>query len=286
MEESVSSLPTLPASILPMKIYGLDFTSAPRLRKPVTCAIGAVFDARLYLEDLCVFANFTVFEEFLNQSGPWLAGLDFPFGQPKKLIQNLGWPASWEDYMREVVRLGKSGFEQTLAAYRQSRPQGDKQHLRTADIRAKSRSPMMWYGVPVGRMFFEGAPRLLKAGVNVLPCRPNGDTRIVIEAYPALVARRWASSYKNDTKKKQTAVQEMARRAIIAGIRSDQLQEIYGFSVELSDTLAISLIQDPSGDWLDAVLCAIQATWAYRHNFAVPPECDPQEGWIFDPKLL
>jgi hypothetical protein len=108
----------------------------------------------------------------------------------------------------------------------------------------------------------------------------------VIEAYPALMARRWVGSYKNDTKKKQTIVQEAARQVIITEICSDQLQELYGFSVELSDTLAMSAIQDPSGDALDAVLCAIQAGYAYRHNFAVPPECDPLEGWIFDPKLL
>jgi hypothetical protein len=185
--------------------------------------------------------------------------------------------------------LGKSGFEQTLAAYRQARPPGDKQHLRTTDSQAKSRSPMMWYGVPVGRMFFEGAPRLLKAGVNVRPCHSNDDARMVIEAYPALVARRWAGSYKNDSKKKQSTAQEAARRAIVAGVRSDQLRANYGFSVELNDTMAEDIIHDASGDKLDAVLCAIQAGWAYgqrEHNYGIPPDGDPLEGWIVDPGLL
>jgi hypothetical protein len=127
---------------------------------------------------------------------------------------------------------------------------------------------------------------LLKAGVSVLPCRPAADTRIVVEAYPALLAREWPGSYKNDTKKKQTSAQASARRGIVAGIHSDQLQVNYGFSVEVRDTLITELIQDPSGDSLDAVLCAIQAAWAYCHNFTVPIECDPLEGWIFDPRLL
>jgi hypothetical protein len=175
-----------------MKIYGLDFTSTPNHRKPITCVICIFTDNRLSVAGLTPLFDFAAFEAFLSQSGPWLAGLDFPFGQPRKLIQNLGWPDSWAGYVEKIAALGKPGFVATLAAYRQARPPGDKQPLRAADFRAASRSPMMLYGVPVGKMFFEGAPRLLKSGVSILPCRPNADPRLVIEAYPALVARRWA----------------------------------------------------------------------------------------------
>jgi len=37
------------------------------------------------------------------------------------------------------------------------------------------------------------------------------------------------------------------------------------------------------------VLCAIQAAYAHRqreHNYGIPPDCDPLEGWIIDPGLL
>ena len=63
-------------------------------------------------------------------------------------------------------------FVQLLAGYRERRPEDDKQHLRSVDERANSRSPMMLYGVPVGRMFFQGAPRLVKSGASIIPCRP------------------------------------------------------------------------------------------------------------------
>lgn len=271
-----------------MKIYGLDFTSAPSYRKPITCAACILRNNRLRVSDLKFFGNFTAFEAFLSQPGPWLAGLDFPFGQPQKLIQNLDWPADWSGYVTKLALLSQSEFAETLAAYRRSRPPGDKQHLRLTDTLAQSRSPMMWYGVPVGRMFFEGAPRLLNSGVSILPCRPTPDNRIVVEAYPALVARRWTGqqSYKSDAKRKQTQEQAAVRQDIMAGVCSDALRAQYGFSVELSDTLAMKLIQDPTGDQLDAVLCAIQAAWAYGHRFPIPPVCNPAEGWIFDPKLL
>lgn len=270
-----------------MKLYGLDFTSAPSRRKPITCAGGVIVAGRLHLEDLNTFTHFTEFKNFLNRPGPWVAGFDFPFGQPRKLIQYLGWPLSWEGYVQGVARLGKTGFEQTLAAYRQAHPPGEKQPRRATDEKANARSPMMWYGVPVGKMFFEGAPRLLEAGVSVVPCRPTDDSRICIEVYPRLVAKKYQGQrgYKNDTRAKQTSAQTMARQDLVNALLSEQLQADYGFSVELSDTLITKLVQDPSGDSLDAVLCFIQAAWAYRHNFTVPAACDALEGWIFDPEL-
>ena len=44
-----------------------------------------------------------------------------------------------------------------------------------------------------------------------------------------------------------------------------------------------------SGDQLDALLCAVQAAWAYSQaddNFGIPVYCDSLEGWIVDPSLV
>ncbi len=55
-----------------MKIYGLDFTSAPRLKKPITCAecsVGSPVPA-LKIVRLLNFSTFEEFEAFLGESGP------------------------------------------------------------------------------------------------------------------------------------------------------------------------------------------------------------------------
>jgi hypothetical protein len=47
-----------------------------------------------------------------------------------------------------------------------------------------------------------------------------------------------------------------------------------------------SLADDPSGDQLDALLCAIQAAWGWTqrgNRFGVPLNIDTLEGWIADP---
>ena len=48
-------------------------------------------------------------------------------------------------------------------------------------------------------------------------------------------------------------------------------------------SLSQTLINDGSGDYLDAVLCAIMAAWAYQRrdqDYGLPPDTDPLEGWI------
>jgi hypothetical protein len=203
----------------------------------------------------------------------------------------MGWPAAWAGYVEKVAVMSQQEFEERLAEYRQPRPAGDKQHQRAVDVKAKSRSPMMLAGVPVGKMFFKGAPRLLRAGLHILPCHPTGDNRIAVEAYPALVARKWLDkrSYKSDDHSKQTAEQEAARLELVNGLRSSQLYAHYGLGLELADELADQFIKDPTADSLDALLCAIQAAWAYtqqEQGYGIPADCNPSEGWIVDPEMV
>jgi hypothetical protein len=274
-----------------MKIYGIDFTSTPSRQKSITCVAGEFIDGNLHIDNFTKIASLNEFEVFLKRRGPWLAGFDFPFGQPKKLIDNLGWPKSWEGYVAEIAKMNQHEFEETLTGYRASRPTGDKHHKRVTDIKANSISPMSLHGIPIGKMFFRGAPRLLRADLNILPCRPKDDDRTAVEAYPALVARKWLArrSYKSDDNQKQTAAQQAARHELVDCLRSDQLQHYYGLSITLELTLADQFVQDPTADSLDACLCAIQAAWAYSQrdkNFGIPAGCDPCEGWIVDPEMI
>jgi hypothetical protein len=56
-----------------MKIYGLDFTSAPSLKKPITYAQCRLDEDGLFLERLGCLTSFDEFESFLSQPGPWTA---------------------------------------------------------------------------------------------------------------------------------------------------------------------------------------------------------------------
>jgi hypothetical protein len=171
-----------------------------------------------------------------------------------------------------------------------TRPPGSKWRYRLADRRSGSSSAMMLFRVPVGKMFYQGAPRLLASGVRIEPCRRNGDERVAVEAYPAVVARRFLgrAPYKRDAAP-DTPERRSAREKLLAGLESDVLREIYGFTVEMDVRCREEFVSDPSADALDSLLSAVQAAWAFLRrdeNYGVPPECDPDEGWILDPALL
>ncbi len=269
----------------------MDFTSAPSRRKPLI-AVGCTLEGRtLRVEDAEVLADFEKFERFLKIDGPWVCGMDFPFGQPRPLIEALGWPRSWKGYVSKVSKLSKAEFESTIRGYMARRPKGSKYHYRLADRRSGSSSAMMLFRVPVGKMFYQGAPRLLSSGISVEPCYPTASPRVAVEAYPAVVARRFLGkrSYKNDERKKQTEDQKEAREELVAGLWSATLEEAYGFVTEMDGSWRERFVKEPAADTLDSLLCAVQAAWAYTkrdQRWGVPEECDRDEGWILDPQLL
>jgi len=270
----------------PMDVYGVDFTSRPSRAKPITCLPCRFTNGVLIAGQLETFADFDGFTAMLARPGPWVAGLDFPFGLPRKFIAGAGWPQSWAGYVEYAARLGKDGFRAALEAYKGDRPAGDKEHRRVTDVAAGSISPQKLYGVPVALMFFEGAPRLLASGATIPHVREGDSDRVVIEAYPGALARQIVErrSYKTDNRAKQTAEQGDARRAIFDRLTSGTLRDCLGFSIEADP----SLCDDPGGDALDALLCAVQAAWAWNrraHGYGAPSPVDPLEGWIANPRV-
>ncbi|MDT8309627.1 MAG: hypothetical protein RQ866_08850, partial [Bacteroidales bacterium] len=238
-----------------MDIYGVDFTSAPGRRKPITTALSKFFSDRLEVIEFKDLFDFESFENMLKLPGPWIAGFDFPFGQSRKLVTNLDWPLTWEGYVGCVAEMSKEQYIETLNAYKKYRKAGDKEHRRTTDVLASSISPQKLYGVPVGKMFFEGAPRLLRSDLNIQPVRPNADNRIAIEAYPALLARRWVGKqgYKSDTRANQTEKLSRARKEIARGIMSPEFKTLYGFALDCSVDKIERIIDDATGDQMDSL---------------------------------
>ena len=269
-----------------MKIYGIDFTSSPSIRKPITCLECDLQGCSLSAGTLMhVGRVLKAYEAMLRQPGPWIAGMDFPFGQARRFIDTAGWPDSWQGYVAYAVSLGRARVRGCRSMIiERAEAAGDKEHRRETDKRAGSISPQKLYGVPVAKMFFEGAPRLIAAGLTVPGLQQGDPQRVAVEAYPGVLARYiiGRKSYKNDTRKKQTAALHDARLQMLQAISDGVLETAYGLKVKAP----LDLADDPSGDSLDALLCAVQAAWSWtqrRNNYGEPEGSDTLEGWIADP---
>jgi hypothetical protein len=263
------------------RIAGIDFTSRPTRRKPITVALGEVAAGVVRLERIDEHADFDAFAAWLRTPGPWVAAFDFPFGLPRELVESLGWPRDWLALMRHYAALERTQIRALFVAFCAARPVGGKFAHRACDGPAGSSPSMKWVNPPVAWMMHAGVPLLLEAGVDLPGLHAGDPTRVALEGYPGLLAREvlGARSYKSDDRAKQTPARLIARKDLLDALEQGRTR--LGLRLRPSHAQRDALIDDASGDRLDAVLCLLQAAWASgRPGHGMPPRVDPLEGWI------
>ncbi len=279
-----------------LQLLGCDFSSRPTRQKNIVLALGAKQDKRVQLSKLERFNSLQGFADWLHQPGDWLGAFDFPFGLPRELVQHLGWPLEWQACMQHYANLSREDIRSTFAAFCDARPVGAKFAHRATDGPAGASPSMKWVNPPVAYMLHAGVPLLIDAGVHLPGLHPGAShdvmdgvdaqsspRKIALEGYPGLLAREVLGprSYKSDDKAKQTPERLIARKDLITALEHGQTR--LGLRLKLSHAQRDAVVDDPSGDALDAVLCLMQAAWAQGQGaplYGLPQTMDPLEGWI------
>jgi hypothetical protein len=264
-----------------MQLAGIDFTSRPTRRKPVTVALGRLDRGVVKLERVDLHETFDGLSAWLRTPGPWLAACDFPFSLPRELVLALGWPTDWHALMRHYASLSREEIRSTFAAFCDARPEGSKFAHRACDGPAGSSPSMKWVNPPVAYMLHAGVPLLLAAGVDLPGLHAGDPSRVALESYPGLLARELIArrSYKADDKAKQTPERLIARKDLLEAL--EQGRSRLGVRLRVSHAQRDALVADASGDTLDAVLCLVQAAWAsLQPGWGMPVDADRLEGWI------
>ena len=269
-------------------LLGVDFTSAPRAKKPITVAVGRWTQSEprptYALEEVRCLPSLDDFTALLRADGQWIGGFDLPFGQPRSLIEHEGWPTDWPDFVRFYCGEPRDRLREAFKRWCDARPVGDKFAWRKADKPAGSSPAMRWTNPPVAWMMHAGIGRMLDAGLafpaHGHPAKRAAGRRIALEAYPAFTARQACRrSYKSDTKANQTAERRANRRVILEALVAGTA----GLDVALliQPHWSRRLVADGSGDLLDAAICALQAAHAAaRPRYGLPRALDRLEGWI------
>jgi len=271
-------------------LVGCDFSSSPSKRKPIVIALGSLKQGRVQLQELLRFETLDAWGQWLAQPADWVGGFDLPFGLPRELVETLKWPTDWLACMGHYASLSRDDIRQQFKVFCDARPVGHKFAHRQTDGPAGSSPSMKWVNPPVAFMMHAGVPRLIAAGVTLPgmyapPPVTSGFKRIGLEAYPGLLARELIGnqSYKSDDKAKQTPERLIARKQLLQALEVGQTR--LGLRLKLTHAQHDSLVADASGDGLDAVLCMVQAAWAFAqhsvgHGCYGLPLFDSLEGWI------
>ena len=275
-----------------IKVFGLDFTSAPSKSKPLVFVHGyGTSRSNLFIFKLELWSNFINFEKFLSQKGPWVAGFDFPFGLPIDFLKKNKLSLNWNKYVNYLGKYTKNELEQKIKTFKDAQPYGQKDLNRITDSMNKARSPLKIINPPLIKMFYEGAKRLANSGITVIPFHLPHDNRIVFETYPALLSRLYTGSYKSNRTIERNKNLRMSRQKILDGILSQHLTKTLSFSIDLKEDIKKKILDDNTGDTLDSILCCIQAYWSYLQGwpyFRINSKdliTIKSEGWIVSPNL-
>jgi hypothetical protein len=264
-------------------LFGVDFSSAPSRRKPIVVAFGVADGDQMLITRLQTLADLRAYADLVQRPGPWIAAFDLPFGLPRELVEQLGWPTDWPGLIAHFAALPRPAIRDRFKAFCATRPVGAKFAHRACDRPAGSSPSMKWVNPPVAWMLHAGVPPLLKAGVRVPRLHEGGDpARIALEAYPGLLARVAIGHrpYKSDDRSRQTPQRREARADLVDALTAGAIPGL-GLRLACDAAMRDALIEDPRGDALDAALCLMQAGYAARRDdLGMPAQVDPIEGWI------
>ncbi len=204
----------------------------------------------------------------------------------RELVQSLGWPDQWLPCMQHYSALSRVEIRDTFAAFCHARPVGGKFAHRRTDGPAGSSPSMKWINPPVAYMLHVAVPLLLQAGVHLPGLHAGDPARVALETYPGMLARELIGqrSYKSDDRARQTPERLIARKDVLHALEQGATR--LGLRLKLTPSQHDLLVDDASGDRLDAVLCMVQAAWAARCHaegdplYGLPADMDPLEGWI------
>lgn len=269
--------------LIPGLLIGCDFSSSPSRRKPIIMASGTLLKGRVLLLGLERLDSLDKFDQWLRKDREWLGAFDFPFGLPRELVNCLVWPIQWHELMIHYASLSRLEIRNTFSAFCDARPAGKKFAHRATDKPSGASPSMKWVNPPVAFMLHAGIPRLVGAGVHIPGLHPGDTRRTALEGYPGLLAREALGnrSYKSDDRAKQTPERLIARKDLITALEHGQTR--LGLHLKVSHSQRDTLVDDGSGDSLDAVLCLMQAGWAAQQGppeYGLPADMDLLEGWI------
>lgn len=275
-------------------LLGCDFSSAPNRKKQIVLAFGRLSGNVVQLLKMELFSDLSSWQEHLT-STHWVGAFDLPFGLPRPLVETTGWPTDWLASMRHFAGQDRAALRQAFKAYCDAQPVGSKFAHRATDAPAGASPSMKWVNPPVAWMMHAGVPRLLATGahfpahghVNPETLASGVPARVALEGYPGLLARELLGghrSYKSDDAARQTPERWVARKDMLTALEQGRTR--LGVRLKLSAAQADKLLADATGDCLDAVLCLVQAAWAWQAhsqehpNWGLPESIDPLEGWI------
>lgn len=247
-------------------IVGVDFSGGRAATRNVWIARLRPTSARAVLEELAPLAKFAGNEatrdealaalvSLIRSADKTVFGIDFPFGLP---IELAAMGSTWKKQLDFICKFAGGAKEFGTWCVAQAKSLGGPMHIRrTTD--GETRTPFDCYHYRIVYQTFHGMRDVLCAlakdkSTAILPFqyeRFHDARRVVMEACPSSTLKRLRlphQNYKEPTAKTASRAKRRVRGAILA---------VLDLLVEMSAKQRETLLSNPGGDALDAVIAAV-----------------------------
>ena len=264
----------------PSKIIGIDWSGAADAGRRIHIAEGRLGRGRLALTGLRRAeelpgarrerdGSLGVLRAWLAAQGPCAAGLDFPFGLPRELVDD----PDWLSFVRRFPTRFRSPEE--FRDWCRNRA-GGRELKRRTDIEA--RTPFSPYNLRMYRQTYWGITALLAPLVGsgaavALPMQSaERDIPWLLEACPASVLKRLGiyAPYKG----RGAGLRDVRASILDTLVARERLRAPEG-------VLRNRIVDDSAGDALDAVIAGIAAARAVTGG-SMPPAGDRSEDYAME----
>jgi hypothetical protein len=220
--------------------------------------------------------------QMIRRSERALWALDFPFGLPTEIMPA---GARWHDQLM-FLRLAKNGaYDVGLECLERARKLGGALHIRRATD-SEAKTPFDCYHYRIIYQFFHGVrdvlgPLVNSRGTTILPfqyARLPRASRVLVEACPSSTLKRLGmphQNYKQPAGGRLTAKRLRTRRTILEKLSQH---------VRFDEGQRRTMMRNPGGDAIDAVLAAVGAAQSWRltdHRAVARHRRYPREGRLY-----
>ena len=257
-------------------VYGVDFSGAKLAGRNIWVARAEFRNAKrgpsLRLAELSCLESLAGTAErvpalrflvdLIRRSERALWGMDFPFGLPVEVMDD---GCTWAGQLGHVRRWTDEAYALGLWCLGRAKALGGPNHIRrTTDVDVKA--PFDCYHYRIIYQTFHGmrdvlGPLARSPRTAVLPFqhrRLAGALRVVCESCPGSTLKRMRlphQNYKQPAGGPLTARRRRTRHAILQGLSAH---------VEVGDRFRRTIMRNPGGDALDAVIAAVGVEHAWR----------------------
>jgi signal transduction histidine kinase len=244
-----------------MKLFGIDFPAAHSSEDPLRIAVAELKGKNeIIVQRIEILDSKEEFETFLNQEGPWFAGIDIPFGLPWSFWNHISVEDDWRSRIQALVQTDPDDLQRKAKKYQARGNHNPKDFLRVTEEVSSLDVPSVKQFLHSISNMIAGMPFLLNANLSLIPVNMSDSSKQIIETCPGLIADEIIELLEEF--KESSTNQINFDKFFSNGGMHEKLESIFEFKISFDDQAITDIRTLFANGNMDCIFSLLQASWS------------------------